>query len=99
MGSMIRGSWKLLLLGFLGLSTSDTKKVVELSEGEQGDATEYFKVQLPSLVETGLVYRSDSRAPATISAHGGSKARSHLSADKLAEVGLDQSWNPFSQPG
>ena len=88
----------LLSLGFLGLSTADTKKVADLSEGEQGEKSEYFKVELPALAQTGLVYRSDSRAPDTIRSHGGSKARSHLSADKLAEVGLDQNWNPFSAP-
>ncbi len=89
---------QLLGLGFIRKDESDFAPVGKLSEGPQGENTQYHKTMLPPLNKTGLVYRSDSRNPETIRAHGGSKPRSRLDQDKLAEMNMDKPWNPFSKP-
>jgi hypothetical protein len=53
-----------------------------------------YPVAVPDLSASGLVYRSDSRDPATIEQHGGSKPRTRM--DRLSmEMNLHKPWNPF----
>jgi hypothetical protein len=89
----------MLKLGFVSYDEGAFKSVSAVKEAPQGVMTKYHQTILPSLKKTGLAYRSDSRLPEQIKAHGGSISRSRIDAlVQEMNMGNGVAWNPFSNP-